>query len=165
MKDLGLEGVLDLRPDELSYGRRRLLAIARAIASEPMVLLLDEPGAGLDERERRELALLIKRLATDWGMAILLIDHDVDLVSGVSDRMLALNFGEVIASGTPAEVCQDPAVKAAYLGIEADDEDALEGLVDPALAMGAIVDTAELGQTPAMELTGARTATRPGSKR
>jgi ABC-type branched-subunit amino acid transport system ATPase component/branched-subunit amino acid ABC-type transport system permease component len=135
--DLGLENALDLRPDELSYGQRRLLAIARAIASEPVVLLLDEPGAGLDDRERRELALLITRLAADWGMAILLIDHDVDLVSGVSDRMMALNFGEVIATGTPAEVCQVPAVKAAYLGVEADDEAAEDeaGPVDPALAV------------------------------
>lgn len=116
--DFGLAPHLDREPGELSYGKRRLLAIVRAIAANPGVLLLDEPAAGLDERERDELENVIRRLARDWGMAVLLIEHDVRLVSAVSDRMVALDFGEVVAAGTPEDVRDDPTVRRAYLGIE-----------------------------------------------
>ena len=118
--DLGLAEVLAAHPGELSYGRRRLLAIARAVAADPSVLLLDEPAAGLDARERRGLAELIGRLAHERGLAVLLIEHDVNLVASVSDRMLALDFGRVIARGSPDAVRDDPSVRSAYLGIPAD---------------------------------------------
>jgi sulfate-transporting ATPase len=119
--DLGLADALDAYPSELSYGRRRLLAIARAVAADPNVLLLDEPAAGLDERERDNLAALITRLAGDRGLAVLLIEHDVNLVSSVSDRMLALDFGRVIATGSPDAVRNNPGVRSAYLGLPAEE--------------------------------------------
>lgn len=122
--DLGLADALTAYPGELSYGRRRLLAIARAVAADPTVLLLDEPAAGLDERERANLAGLIVRLAHDRKLAVLLIEHDVNLVSSVSDRMLALDFGQVIAQGSPQAVRDDPRVRSAYLGLPAEEAEA-----------------------------------------
>jgi sulfate-transporting ATPase len=93
-----------------------LVAIARAIASEPSVLLLDEPAAGLNETETRELGELIRRLCQDWGMGILLVEHDVSLLMSTCDRIVALDFGVVITSGAPSEVRADPRVIASYLG-------------------------------------------------
>jgi sulfate-transporting ATPase len=113
---LGLSDTLERRPSELPYGQRRLVAIARAIASEPSVLLLDEPAAGLNETETRELGELIRRLCQDWGMGILLVEHDVSLLMSTCDRIVALDFGVVITSGAPSEVRADPRVIASYLG-------------------------------------------------
>ncbi|HEX4752233.1 MAG TPA: ATP-binding cassette domain-containing protein [Solirubrobacterales bacterium] len=111
-----LEPWLDHLPTDLPYGRRRLVAIARAVASEPSVLCLDEPAAGLDEAERKELAEVVTRLAAEWGMGVLLIEHDTDLVLGVCDRVCVLNFGRVLASGTPEQIRVNPEVITAYLG-------------------------------------------------
>jgi len=116
VKEFDLVDDLDRLPTELAFGRRRLVAIARAIAAEPSVLLLDEPAAGLDESETRELGHLIIRLAKDWGIAVLLIEHDVGLVLRVCDRIEALDFGRSIASGTPAQIAVDESVISAYLG-------------------------------------------------
>jgi ABC-type branched-subunit amino acid transport system ATPase component len=116
IKEFGLEPYLDSWPTELPYGRRRLVAIARAVAAEPSVLLLDEPAAGLDEVESRELGELISRLAREWGMAVLLIEHDVSMVMRLCDRIYALEFGHCIAAGTPAEIRADEKVVASYLG-------------------------------------------------
>ena len=99
-----------------SYGKRRLLAIARAVATQPSVLLLDEPAAGLGDAETAELAHLVRRLADDWGMAILLVEHDMNFVMSVCDEIVVLDFGRQIAEGTPDEIRRDPAVIAAYLG-------------------------------------------------
>jgi sulfate-transporting ATPase len=118
-REFGLEHDLDRLPGELSYGRRRLVGIARAIASAPSVLLLDEPAAGLDDNETSELGALVRRFADRYGMAVLLIEHDVDLVLRVCDRIVVLDFGRKIAEGTPAEIRNEPAVIAAYLGEEA----------------------------------------------
>jgi ABC-type branched-subunit amino acid transport system ATPase component/branched-subunit amino acid ABC-type transport system permease component len=116
--ELGLEGQLEKMPGEISYGTRRLVVIARSIAAEPRVLLLDEPAAGLDVGERDELVRIIRRLAEDWGMAVLLIEHDVALVARVADRMIALDFGRLIAEGSADEVRLSPAVIASYLGVD-----------------------------------------------
>jgi sulfate-transporting ATPase len=108
----------DLHRDvqDLSYGKRRLLAIARAVAMHPSVLLLDEPAAGLSSIESVELARVVRRLADEWGMAILVVEHDMNFVMGVCDRVMVLDFGKLIASGPPEEVRSDPVVIAAYLG-------------------------------------------------
>jgi len=108
----------DLHRDvqDLSYGKRRLLAIARAVAMHPSVLLLDEPAAGLSSIESTELARVVRRLADEWGMAILVVEHDMNFVMGVCDQVIVLDFGTLIASGSPEEIRADPAVIAAYLG-------------------------------------------------
>ncbi|WP_328766720.1 branched-chain amino acid ABC transporter permease/ATP-binding protein [Streptomyces sp. NBC_00286] len=116
VREFGLEGSLDRSVGDLSYGERRLLAIARAVATSPSVLLLDEPAAGLSDDETRELARLVRRLAEDWGMGVLLVEHDVDMVMSVCDQVVVLDFGRRISVGTPDEVRADPAVRAAYLG-------------------------------------------------
>ncbi len=119
VKEFDLEDDLDRLPTELAFGRRRLVAIARAIAGAPSVLLLDEPAAGLDDTETLELGHLITRLAKEWGIAVLLVEHDVGLVLSVCDRVEALDFGRSIASGTPTEIAVDDAVIVAYLGVHA----------------------------------------------
>jgi len=101
---------------ELSYGEQRRLEIARALASEPSLLLLDEPAAGLNLAESARLRELVRALA-GAGLAIVLIEHDVRLVMGVSERVVVLNFGRKIGEGTPREVQADPAVREAYLGV------------------------------------------------
>jgi sulfate-transporting ATPase len=118
VKILELEQYLDTRVSDLPYGRRRLVAIARAIAVAPSVLLLDEPAAGLSATETTELATVVRRLAQEWGFAILVIEHDMSFVMAVCDRITVLDFGRQIATGTPAEIRRNPAVIAAYLGEE-----------------------------------------------
>jgi ABC-type branched-subunit amino acid transport system ATPase component/branched-subunit amino acid ABC-type transport system permease component len=111
-----LEPDLDKSPEELPYGRRRLVGIARTVASAPSIVMLDEPAAGLDENESTELAQLIRRLADQRNMGVLLVEHDVSLVMSTSDRIVVIDFGKVIATGTPAEIRDDRAVRDAYLG-------------------------------------------------
>jgi len=92
------------------------------VAMHPSVLLLDEPAAGLSSSESIELAAVVRRLAADWGMAVLVVEHDMNFVMGVCDQVVVLDFGRLIASGPPEEVRSDPAVIVAYLGAETDEE-------------------------------------------
>jgi sulfate-transporting ATPase len=120
-----LREVLTHRANELPHGQRRLLSIARAVATQPSVLLLDEPAAGLDDTERAELAQALRRLADNWGLGVLLVEHDLELVMSVCDQVVVLDFGRKVCEGSPEEVRRDPAAVAAYLGET--DESALAG--------------------------------------
>ena len=111
-----LDGLTERVPSEISFGQRKTVAIARSIASSPSVLLLDEPAAGLDDHEAAELALLIRQLADEWGIALLLVEHKVDMIMSVSDRVTVMQNGSVLASGAPEEIRNDPAVIDAVLG-------------------------------------------------
>ena len=103
----------------LSYANRRRLEIARAMATEPKVLLLDEPTAGMNPRETQELTELIGELRNEWRITIVVIEHDMRVVKGVSDRVIALDYGAKIAEGTYEEVANSPQVVEAYLGRKA----------------------------------------------
>jgi sulfate-transporting ATPase len=120
IREFGLEPDLAKKPSDLPFGRRRLVGIARSVAFMPRVLLLDEPASGLDEIESAELARLLRRLADEWGFAILLIEHDMSVVLSISDRVVALDFGEKIAEGSAEQIRTDAAVIGAYLGIDRD---------------------------------------------
>ncbi len=116
---MGLAGRADELASNLSYGDQRRLEIARAMATQPALLCLDEPAAGFNPQEKAELMALIRRVR-DRGYTVLLIEHDMRLVMGVTDRIVVLEFGKKIAEGTPADIRDNPAVIAAYLGVDED---------------------------------------------
>lgn len=116
---VGLANKWALPASSLPFGQQRLLALARALAAEPRLLMLDEPGAGLNAGEKSELAELIGRLR-DRGITILLVEHDMDLVMGIAEHVIVLDYGEKIAEGTAAQIQNDERVIAAYLGTDDD---------------------------------------------
>lgn len=116
LKILGLYEVKDELCTSLPYGLQRRLEIARALATEPSLLLLDEPAAGMNPQETKELTDFIKKIRDDFKLTVFMIEHHMDLVMDISDRIYVLNFGALIAKGTPEEIQNNPEVIAAYLG-------------------------------------------------
>ncbi|HVV38193.1 MAG TPA: ABC transporter ATP-binding protein [Acidimicrobiales bacterium] len=112
---LGLVPVADRRADALPTGQGRLVELGRALATRPKIVLLDEPASGLNESETERLSTVLEAVRDD-GIGVLLVEHDMDLVMQLCSTIYALNFGTVIASGTPAQIRKDPAVQDAYLG-------------------------------------------------
>jgi branched-chain amino acid transport system ATP-binding protein len=115
---LDLQSVRDQFVANLPYGKRKLVELGRALALQPKILLLDEPSAGMNTEEKEDLNLWIKDIREDYQVTILLIEHDMNMIMGISDRVFAINHGEMIVEGTPQEVQRHPEVIRAYLGEE-----------------------------------------------
>jgi branched-chain amino acid transport system permease protein len=115
LAELGIAHIAEARTGTLSLGSQRLVEVARALTSDPIVMLLDEPAAGLRAQEKQHLAKAILAMS-DRGIAILVVEHDLDFVADVADRVVVLDFGTLIAQGTPEEMVRDPRVIAAYMG-------------------------------------------------
>jgi ABC-type branched-subunit amino acid transport system ATPase component len=116
LASLGLERYADWQANTLPYGLQRKLEIARALATEPKLLLLDEPAAGMNPEETRSLAVLVSEVREKFSVTILLIEHHMDLVMNICSPIVVMNFGALLAAGTPDEVRANPDVVAAYLG-------------------------------------------------
>ena len=116
LKVFDLDGEADYLASNLPYGKQRKLEIARALATEPKLLLLDEPAAGMNPNETQELMDTIRFVRDEFDMTVLLIEHDMKLVSGICEELTVLNFGQVLAQGKTSAVLNDPDVIKAYLG-------------------------------------------------
>ncbi len=120
LKKIGLKDSVNELAKNLAYGAQRRLEIARALATEPFLLLLDEPAAGMNPQETRSLVALIQRLRDTENLSIFLIEHDMSLVMSISERIYVMDYGKLIATGSPGEIKSNPAVIKAYLGEEVD---------------------------------------------
>ena len=118
LKIFDLDKYANMHAGNLPYGEQRKLEIARAMATEPKILLLDEPAAGMNPKETEDLMNTIKLIRDKFGIAVLLIEHDMKLVLGICERLVVLNYGQILASGKPTEVINNPQVVEAYLGKE-----------------------------------------------
>jgi branched-chain amino acid transport system ATP-binding protein len=127
---VGLRDVASEQVDAMPTGLARLVELGRALATQPEVLLLDEPSSGLDENESEDFGRLLLDLA-DGGVGVLLVEHDIDLVMAVCSNIFVLDFGAILASGPPAEIQRNQAVRAAYLGVGDDAEKVIEEQVTP----------------------------------
>ena len=121
LKIFDLDKYAGMHAGNLPYGEQRKLEIARAMATEPKILLLDEPAAGMNPKETEDLMNTIKLIRDKFGIAVLLIEHDMKLVLGICERLVVLNYGKILASGKPNEVINNPQVVEAYLGKEEDE--------------------------------------------
>ena len=121
LKILGLDDVKDEVAHSLPYGKQRHLEIARALATKPELLLLDEPAAGMNPQETDELTAFIKKIKDDFNLTVFMIEHHMDLVMEISDRIYVLDFGKLIAEGTPEEIQNNQRVIDAYLGVQQDE--------------------------------------------
>ena len=121
LKIFDLDKYAGMHAGNLPYGEQRKLEIARAMATEPKILLLDEPAAGMNTKETEDLMNTIKLIRDKFGIAVLLIEHDMKLVLGICERLVVLNYGQILASGDPQEVINNPKVVEAYLGKEEDE--------------------------------------------
>ncbi len=119
LRTMNLHTVYDEKAKNLSYGAQRRLEIARAMATEPHMLLLDEPAAGMNPNETQELEELVQKIRQEFTLSILLIEHDMSMVMSMSDRIYVMEYGSRIAAGTPEEIRNNPAVIKAYLGEDA----------------------------------------------
>jgi branched-chain amino acid transport system ATP-binding protein len=115
---LELQNVRDTLVGALPYGTQKLIELARALALEPEILLLDEPCAGMNSEEKQDMIFWIKDIQDDLGITILLIEHDMNMVMDISDRVMAINFGKPVTLGSPEAVQQNPEVLKAYIGEE-----------------------------------------------
>jgi branched-chain amino acid transport system ATP-binding protein len=115
---MGLSDLKDELADNLPHGHQRALGIAIALASEPKLLMLDEPVTGMDPTETQHMTGLIKKVRDEWAMTILLVEHDMKVVMGICDKISVLNFGKKLAEGLPKQIIENPDVIEAYLGGE-----------------------------------------------
>ena len=118
LRIVDLADVKDEKATSLPYGKQRRLEIARALATRPKLLLLDEPAAGMNPQETEELSDFIVRIKEQFGLTVFMIEHHMNLVMDISDRIYVIDFGKLIAEGTPAAIQSNPAVIAAYLGVD-----------------------------------------------